>query len=317
MSSYRKINYDLRPAKSTERKILISLIRELCSNHSSEYHYIGFGSTYFTDFKLFHKELHIPKLITIEKDKHIRERVEFNRPFNCIDIVMDDSTTALQGISQWDQKYVIWLDYDDTLSQYMFNDIELIFNKLASSSIFLISCNSVLRDNNEKTFTTKTFRNHFGNLAPISLVNTDFATKNSANTIRNLFLSKINDVLNIRNRALTEDEKLYFDPIFFFTYADGAYMLTVGGTLHKKSQNMDYSKHSINQFKRFLCHNDQPYRIDPPNITYKEFQLLNKYVPSSQMQYLRRKPIKFIPDKEKKKFLELYKYLPNYMDVIS
>tara|TARA_R110002124_G_C8971778_1_gene515210 strand:+ start:7671 stop:8624 length:954 start_codon:yes stop_codon:yes gene_type:complete len=317
MSSYRDVNYSIRPGKSTERKLLVSLIRELCEGHSADYNYIGFGSTYFTDFKLFHKELHIPKLITIEKDRHIKERVEFNRPFNCIEIIMDESTNALKKISNWDQKYITWLDYDDTLTSYMFNDIDVVFKRLVASSIFLITCNSILRDENNKQFTKNSFRQKFGTMTPIELTNKDFASTNSPSTIRELFISKINDVLNIKNRALSDNDKLLFRPIFFFTYADGAPMVTIGGFLDKKNNQVDFQNHSIAKFEAFLSFNDDPYKINPPNITYKEYQLLNKYVPSAPNLYLKRKPIKFIPEREKKQFLELYKYLPNYMDVVS
>ena len=69
MSSYQKINYSIRPAKSAERKMLCELIQHLSVFHKlSDYQYIGFGSTYFTDFSLFHRNLGINKMISIEKD---------------------------------------------------------------------------------------------------------------------------------------------------------------------------------------------------------------------------------------------------------
>jgi hypothetical protein len=58
--SYEKINYSLRPAKSIERKMLCDAFRRLSAFGKVEnYQYIGFGSTYFSDFSLFHKALGI------------------------------------------------------------------------------------------------------------------------------------------------------------------------------------------------------------------------------------------------------------------
>ncbi|HYX17747.1 MAG TPA: O-methyltransferase, partial [Nostoc sp.] len=41
------------------------------------YRYVGFGSTYFSDFILFHKSLHIEDMISIEKDKYAKTRFEY------------------------------------------------------------------------------------------------------------------------------------------------------------------------------------------------------------------------------------------------
>jgi hypothetical protein len=53
-SSYRKINYTLRPAKNIERKMLCEAFHKLHPfGKVQNYRYIGFGSTYFSDFILF------------------------------------------------------------------------------------------------------------------------------------------------------------------------------------------------------------------------------------------------------------------------
>lgn len=215
--SYRMINYNLRPAKSTERKILIDLLRELCQEHSNEYRYAGMGSTYFTDFKLFHKELHIPKMFSFEKDSHIEERVGYNRPFNCVEIIMKESTRALLDIEDWTEKYIFWMDYDDPLDTFMFIDTDIIFRKLAKGSIFLMSCNQTLRDssNENNVYSTGSFRDKFGSIVPIDISTTDFASKQSSKTIRKLFLSSINETLVNRNRELSEEQKLIFVPCSF------------------------------------------------------------------------------------------------------
>src|SRR5688572_20955159 len=94
--SYERINYGLRPAKSIERKMLCEAFRRLSEFGSVEsYVYIGFGSTYFSDFNLFHKQLGIRNMISLEKDKNNKARFEFNRPFKCITIEYGHSNEIL------------------------------------------------------------------------------------------------------------------------------------------------------------------------------------------------------------------------------
>ena len=102
-------------------------------------------------------------------------------------------------------------------------------------------------------------------------------------------------ILKVRNINLSDEEKLIFRPLFFFTYANNAPMLTFGGYLN-------YLKNDFNLhlFKNFIRPKDDDYKIITPNITYKESELLNKKVPNSLKKYLNDKEIKFIPESEKK-----------------
>ena len=83
-ASYERIHYGLRPAKNVQRKMLVETFRRLSEFGAVDsYRYVGFGSTYFSDFSLFHKTLGIRSMISIERDLSNRKRFEFNRPFNC------------------------------------------------------------------------------------------------------------------------------------------------------------------------------------------------------------------------------------------
>lgn len=63
------INYSLRPRKNIERKILCDIIRSLSFfGRVDEYRYLGFGSFYYQDYILFHKEFSITQAISFEKD---------------------------------------------------------------------------------------------------------------------------------------------------------------------------------------------------------------------------------------------------------
>ena len=116
--SYESINYSLRPAKNIERRMLCEAFRKLSEfERLDRYRYIGFGSTFFSDFSLFHKSLRITDSISIEKDVQNHERFEFNRPYRCIRIEFGESNEVLPKLA-WDVKTIVWLDYDYTLEQW-------------------------------------------------------------------------------------------------------------------------------------------------------------------------------------------------------
>ena len=98
MKSGNKINYALRPAKSIERRLLIEVLKEICTPSKCEqYCYLGFGSHFFEDFKLIHKYLGISEMYSMEKSTAIntKKRCYFNLPYKCIKLVFQLSTHFL------------------------------------------------------------------------------------------------------------------------------------------------------------------------------------------------------------------------------
>ena len=77
--SYEQVNYTIRPAKCVERKMMCEAFSRLSVFGSLKtYRYIGFGSTYFTDFTLFHRALDMNNMVSIEKDEEKAARFDFN-----------------------------------------------------------------------------------------------------------------------------------------------------------------------------------------------------------------------------------------------
>ena len=109
---YERIDYNLRPAKSIERKMLCEAFRRLLSfSDLTEYRYVGFGSTFFSDFSLIHKSLGLTDLISIEKEEKDKRRFRFNRPYKCIKLCFGNANDVLPNLS-WAKKIILWLDYD-------------------------------------------------------------------------------------------------------------------------------------------------------------------------------------------------------------
>lgn len=140
--SYEQVNFALRPAKSIERKMLVETFRKLSGFGAIEsYRYVGFGSTYFSDFALIHKTLGISNMISIERDVAKEERFKFNRPFNCIHIEFGESNDVLPNL-RWDAKTILWLDYDGKLDSDILTDIKLVCSSMASGSVLVVTVNA-------------------------------------------------------------------------------------------------------------------------------------------------------------------------------
>ena len=180
MASYNSFNYNYRPAKSIERKIFIEILKATYGVISDRsYEYIGLGSIFFTDFKLIHKELGITEMINIEQNETDKKRFEFNKPFSCIKLKWGMTNDVLPSL-KWDNRKIIWLDYDQSLQNYMFEDIDTIFSNLISGSFFLFSCNSSFQryyNNSDQSYRIEDFEKDFDGFSPLEIKNENLTKK--------------------------------------------------------------------------------------------------------------------------------------------
>lgn len=309
ISSDRKINYSLRPSKSIERKMILDVLKELCTpKRSSEYRYVGFGSSFFTDFKLFHRGLGISDMISIEAKKANEARVHYNKPYSCITIEMGNSTSVLPRLP-WDKKAVVWLDYETSLKKYMFNDLDIVTRNVISESVVLITLRRDF-DNSSK----EEFELEFGDNIMPGLLNEDLEPSKSASTINTMFVNKINDILSEKYSAYAEENKLIFRQLFDITYRDDAKMYTFGGIFIKKDQEPSLNDYNFNTYE-FVGKTDKSYDISFPIITNKEFHTLTKLLPSNRNEFLQNLDIEFIPKEHKESYYNTYKYYPAYIEI--
>lgn len=336
MSSYRKINYAIRPAKNIERKMLSEAFRKLIFlDKLSNYRYIGFGSTYFTDFELFHRDLNISEMQSIEADSSNKLRFKFNRPFSCVDIKFDYSYHILPTLS-YDKKDIVWLDYDGVLEESVFNDIDTIVSNVQAGSIILISVNVeaprvdlcekekanpkirkektriILEEMNKKLDGKLNIENE---LSPLNK-NSILKQWNFAKKCRELVDSQIK--YSLSQREVSEKEGFRYQQLFNFHYSDDAKMLTVGGIIFNEKLKDNVDKCC---FSDMFCFKDtdEPLFIDPPNLTYREIKYLNKYMPLNDIARIPEdssgiKIDKIIPIKDIQKFQEIYRYFPTFSE---
>lgn len=310
MNSPKSLNYETRPAKFTERKMLLSTFLRLCNIFKGHYQYIGLGGLAFTDFKLFHKELHIKEMFSIEGGNFNVEKVKFNAPFSFIKIHHELTSSALTKIDL-SKKSLVWLDYDGALDNYMFQDLALLFSKLPIGSIYLMSCNKELKSSETgEMYTIDQFQEKFDGQVPYNISEQDFSGGKDHNTIRTMFLNLISKVVKDRNRA---GENITFHQLYNLIYQEnrGARMYTFGGIITDKETK--YEDLNLSDFD-FISNNDAVYRIVLPNLTSKEIDLINQHL-ADETEADKLISTNIVTKDDINKYKAVYKYLPHFFDV--
>lgn len=318
MASYNIFNYNHRPAKSIERKIFVELLKEIYGvSPGKDCTYIGLGSVFFTDFKLIHKELGIENLINIEENIDDKKRFEFNRPFSCIKLKWG-RTCDILPLENWTGKKIVWLDYETSLREYMFEDLETFIINAQPESFYLMSCNSKLEryTTNDGVHKLDKFKADYEDYLPDDISSLDLTNKHSAALIHSMFTLSINSFIDMRNAALNEDDKVIFHQLIYLTYQDGAPMMTMGGFLLKKSNYKKFLNYKLQNLS-YVRTGNISLNLFSPIVTNQELDLMNNYLPRSQKNFLNLKKIDFIPRDERVKYQSTYRYYPNYAEISS
>jgi hypothetical protein len=258
-------------------------------------------------------------MISIEKDKHAKERFEYNKPFACIKIEYGASYEVLPTL-EWSKKSIVWLDYDSPLEKSILDDIDILASKLVSGSVLIVTVSAEQERPLKEGLTTEEInkfredklRERLPNeKLPIDLKPIDLTGKNIANLYKRIINNQLEESVSNANSARSEEEKLNYKRIFNFRYADGSRMLTVGWLFFEQSycnvaEKCNFSKH-FNSTEL-----DEPYEIKVPNLTLKEIQYLDSQLPTDDCSGVKRI---CIPLKDVERYAELYKYFPSFVEM--
>lgn len=312
--SDQKINYQVRPAKSIERKMLCDLIREIqLIRADGEMRYIGLGAKYFTDFLLLHNEFGITDMISIEAEKERQIRYEFNKPLKCIQMRYGTTNEVLPQINGFDEKMnLIWLDYDNSFEDTMLFDVETICRNLNIGSMFFISCNYSFRGE-KPSEKMETFKNNVGDFFDEKIEKSNYTLKKMPIVIKNLIDNQINKTIDMRNRL--DQEHIEYLQLLFLTYKDGAPMMTIGGILVDGALKEKIRNSNLFDKYLFMSCDDHIFTIDIPKLTNKEIQLILKNLPVTEEYFLEHEQRFYgIEYEEICKFEKIYRYYPYYSE---
>ena len=322
--SYTEINYSIRPAKNIERKMMAETFKRLYHFEDlNDYQYIGMGSPFFCDFKLFHNELGITDMFCIEKEENDKDRFEFNKPFDCISIKYCEALKAL-SLLDWSQRKIIWLDYDGKFDSGILQAIDQCVSNVASGSIIAISSNVAFQK--EEAIVKY---DEYGNKAvtikappldaliervgrekiPLRVKDEDLTGWGGAKVCREISSNIVENALFIRNENVPEKQKMHASQIFNFKYFDGAKMSTYGWIIYSETEKDLYEKCHFEKLN-FIKEEEKEEFIQIPSLTLNELTELNKQLPND----LNNIKFPIIPKSDIKKYHNNYRYFPNFID---
>ena len=314
--SYRLIDYSLRPGKFAERKILCEIFSRLRPfSPLQDYQYVGFGSIWFADHMLFHKSLGIRKMVSIERVRAHTERFKFNRPYANVDIRIGAASQHLTSLD-WDERLILWLDYDDSLSPSILDDARTVAARAESGMMLAVSVQAnklygnAVNDEEEavEISTPQAFWQEFGDeRTPPDLEVWDLKGWKVARISRAALLAEVEEVLVLRNVGVPESNQLEFRQVAAFEYADNAKITTIVGIFVESTENSEFESCGFDELEYYRSGTDAV-QIKVPMLTPKEMRHLDSLLPGLTAN----KNLKPIPAKDAKYYSKFYRYLPNY-----
>lgn len=313
--SDQKINYQYRPAKSIERKMLCDLIRETqLIRGDGEMRYIGLGAKYFTDFLLLHNEFGTTDMISIEALKERQLRYDFNNPLKCIQMWYGSTNEVLPQISGFEEKMnLVWLDFDDAFGESMLYDLETICRNIDVGSMFFISCNYSYRGGTQSE-KRESFKASVGSFFDEKIKKAEYTSKKMPYVIKKVIDNQIRRIIDLRNRT-ERGIAIEYMQLLFLTYQDGAPMMTIGGILVDEEMKNKIVQSKLGDKYTFVSNGEKVFSIDIPNLTNKEIQLILKNIPISMEEFQAHKQEFYgIGFDEICKFEKIYRYYPYYSE---
>ena len=133
--------YEFRPAKAAQRMMIVDACRRLTAIAPLvEYQYVGFGGLEFIDFMEFHRGLGVPQMTSIERDTNMQHRLDFNKPYKSIRVLMGEAHNQLPQID-WTKLSIVWLDYTDPLTTDILRDVDYVVRSAPPGSVLIVTVN--------------------------------------------------------------------------------------------------------------------------------------------------------------------------------
>lgn len=321
--SYKKVSYDLRPAKQVERRMLLDSLQILANDGFSvrDHLYVGMGSIYFVDYVLFHKYLGINKMISVECCAQDAKRAQFNRPFDAsvVDLRIDLIGNVISQLPR-DEKVFAWLDYDCWLNSDIVNDISSAAYLLAPGSFLLVTIDAEYPEILDPADGVTPRRaeipeecHDFYSMVAGSYFNPSWSKQDFSKDKVPITLASLGFRI-IGSAEVSRSDGASLAPLFSFCYADKHSMVSFGGMIAGPAETKILQKSTLqNEFFIRSDPSKPPYPIRVPCLTRKERLYLEGNMPCPQGW----KPSEFDLDKEDlEAFCETYRYHPSYVEVL-
>ena len=271
-SSARFVSYDLRPAKQTERRLMLeSFLVAMESGFSiPDYRYVGMGGIAFYDFRLIHRYLGITNMISLEHDDDMVGRALFNRPYNSIS-VQNKTMHEFVLSDKFDGNSIYWLDYDSTISSDVESDIHAISGSATIADfVFVTVAGSVPKYLRKKNTTDRLveLNDRLPQLV-VSLAREDMEDRNFPRTTLRMLHTAFGQGFSTRPDG-------EFWPFFRVQYADGIEMVTYGGVFARSEACRRIDERLRAKIPFIVKESGESYRIRRFNMTERERDLFDR-----------------------------------------
>ena len=143
---------------------------------------------------------------------------------------MEKATDVIPMLSR-EEQHILWLDYDEPVTSVIMNEVYLVGSQLSSGSILIVTVDvespvkelDLPRGVDLPHACMDYYKNEVGPY--LGLVNiSDFA-------IGNLYKVSKRAIMNALKEGMTGRTGIEYFPLFYFFYADGHRMMTIGGVI--------------------------------------------------------------------------------------
>lgn len=278
------------------------------------YQYVGLGSVYFSDFALFHRALGIQKMVSIEKQLTHEQRFRDNLPYANVELLMGPTSTELPKVKLEDMRSIVWLDYDDPLSRGMLDDLRHVLLRVCSGTAIVVTVQAhpPSKPEGDSRSTVQIVSQQIGSdVVDPGLADEDFYGWGTAAIYRKALVDHIAAVLASRNATRPYGQQFLFEQVLNFNYRDGAPMLTVGGVIFDRGQKMLFDQCGFDELT-FSRRGTEAFLIDIPLLTLRELRRLESQLPLPAGVNLE---LGSMPPLHADKFVQLYRYFPNFSNV--
>lgn len=311
-ASFRKINYQTRPAKYAERRMLRDVFRRTAPfGQTEDAQYVGFGSLWFADFILFHRSLGIRRMVSIEEATGAAKRFNDNRPFD-IRLMMESAAKAIPKID-WTTRQFVWLDYDGVFVNSMLRELSTVVSKVPVGSVIAITINvaraaEFSEDVEDDLSPVERFQEHFADFdVPATISEEDLIGYPFSKLVEKTVFETASRA--VQARAGVDAQTYQFRRVCSFRYSDGVPMITLVGIVFNDAVAAKLEECAFSQLD-FIQGTEGEVTIDVPILTARECVTLD-----AQLPVLGKGEIQFgsIPEREAKLYMRFYRHLPNYI----
>jgi hypothetical protein len=309
-ASFEKINYSIRPAKATQRRMIIEAIGRLASfGPLQDYQYIGFGSTFFIDFKLIHREYGLTDLTSVEIEREKRNRFDFNKPYSCVRMFYGSAAEFLGSHKmRWSTPSIIWLDYDYRLGDSVLADIHRVIDKAPSGSLLLVTVDAEPPDLDERA---EILGEDIDLDWLLEWVEGEKLFRLGGWGLASAYHGLASASVESRLRKGPGDR--LWRQIVHFHYADGHRMLTFGGVIVDPADLGSFDRCNFDDLE-FFQSGAEPFLIEVPNLTGPEIHRLAQGMPKLNKRTRDSMQRLSISEEDVDNYRRLYRYYPQFVE---